>query len=223
VNAGFPFNPARNFGLQLAAWAVGYPRSLVFFGSEWTYVLFPLLGALLGRVAYEALVKLHHTPEAPYLWTARCAERQKLVRDSSDHALPEAALTLPNAAAAMDVSMSTTNRSARSTASSAAGGGSYTSLLHRTPPNAAASPLQHSSSTSSSTQLLQVGADAQPGAGIAPAAAAPAAAPPVGYAMLAGSRTGSRADMMGNPVPTQTAANVVRPPMMHDFLYETDG
>src|SRR5918995_43240 len=66
-NAGYAINPARDFGPRLFTFVAGWGTGVFTAGGGWWWVpiVAPIVGAILGAFAYDALINKHHVaPEA---------------------------------------------------------------------------------------------------------------------------------------------------------------
>jgi MIP family channel proteins len=65
-NAGYAINPARDFGPRLFTAVAGWGGGVFTAGNGWWWVpiVAPCAGAILGALAYDALVAKHHPPVA---------------------------------------------------------------------------------------------------------------------------------------------------------------
>jgi MIP family channel proteins len=66
-NAGYAINPARDLGPRLFTFVAGWGSGVFTAGGGWWWVpiVAPIVGAILGAFAYDALVNKHHVaPEA---------------------------------------------------------------------------------------------------------------------------------------------------------------
>ena len=65
-NAGYAINPARDFGPRLFTAVAGWGGGVFTAGSGWWWVpiVAPCVGAIVGALAYDALVAKHHPPLA---------------------------------------------------------------------------------------------------------------------------------------------------------------
>ena len=66
-NAGYAINPARDFGPRLFTFVAGWGSAVFTAGGGWWWVpiVAPIVGAILGAWAYDALINKHHVaPEA---------------------------------------------------------------------------------------------------------------------------------------------------------------
>ena len=66
-NAGYAINPARDFGPRLFTFVAGWGPNVFTAGGGWWWVpvVAPIVGAILGAFAYDALINKHHVaPEA---------------------------------------------------------------------------------------------------------------------------------------------------------------
>lgn len=63
-NAGYAINPARDLGPRLFTAVAGWGGAVFTAGGGWWWVpvLAPCIGAVVGAVAYDALVARHHPP-----------------------------------------------------------------------------------------------------------------------------------------------------------------
>jgi MIP family channel proteins len=66
LNAGYAINPARDLGPRLFTFVAGWGADVFRAGNGWWWVplVAPPIGAVLGGVAYDALVTRHHPQEA---------------------------------------------------------------------------------------------------------------------------------------------------------------
>ncbi|WP_245155095.1 MIP/aquaporin family protein [Nocardioides sp. 1609] len=70
ANAGYAINPARDLGPRLAAWMTGYGNDVweaagsndVYF---WVPIVAPVIGGLIGGVAFKYLIEIHLPAEEP--------------------------------------------------------------------------------------------------------------------------------------------------------------
>jgi MIP family channel proteins len=65
-NAGYAINPARDFGPRLFTAVAGWGGEVFIAGGGWWWVpiVAPCFGAIVGALAYDALVTRHHPPVA---------------------------------------------------------------------------------------------------------------------------------------------------------------
>jgi MIP family channel proteins len=65
-NAGYAINPARDFGPRLFTAVAGWGGGVFSAGGGWWWVpiVAPCVGAIVGALAYDALVAKHHPPIA---------------------------------------------------------------------------------------------------------------------------------------------------------------
>lgn len=65
-NAGYAINPARDFGPRMFTAIAGWGGGVFSAGGSWWWVpiVAPCVGAIVGALAYDALVAKHHPPVA---------------------------------------------------------------------------------------------------------------------------------------------------------------
>jgi aquaporin-10 len=65
-NAGYAINPARDFGPRVFTAVAGWGGGVFTAGGGWWWVpiVAPCVGAIVGALAYDALVAKHHPPIA---------------------------------------------------------------------------------------------------------------------------------------------------------------
>lgn len=65
-NSGYALNPARDFGPRLFTYIAGWGADVFMAGGSWWWVplVAPCVGALLGTMAYELMIEVHHDPSS---------------------------------------------------------------------------------------------------------------------------------------------------------------
>ncbi|KAG7225524.1 hypothetical protein INR49_027520 [Caranx melampygus] len=74
-NSGYALNPARDLGPRLFTYIAGWGVDVFKAGGGWWWVpiVAPCIGALLGMLAYELMIEVHHPPALSELQTS-CQE-----------------------------------------------------------------------------------------------------------------------------------------------------